>query len=135
MAVAACAIISANGARGNEIRGPQRTRYLLLDARVVDSAENAKLVLGTVKKNGNNPLFGEDRPWEPRYDNMYPNVIHDEEENLYKCWYCPFIVDERTSKTPPAKRNPEATHYMSKRPSRREEGLLYATSKDGLHWE
>ncbi len=134
-AVAACAIISANGARGHEIHGPQRTRYLLLDARIVDSAENAKLVLGTVKKNGNNPLFGEERPWEPRYDNMYPNVIYDEEENLYKCWYCPFIIDQRTTATPVEKRNPASRNYMNARPAGREEALLYATSKDGIHWE
>lgn len=28
-----------------------------------------------------------------RFDNLYGNVIFDEEEKLYKCWYSPFIVD------------------------------------------
>lgn len=112
-----------------------RNRLLLLDSRVVEHVDNARLVPGTVVKSPHNPLMVEDKPWEPRYDNLYPNVIYDEEEKLYKCWYCPFIVDERTSETPPADRNPEATHYMSKMPNRREEGLLYATSKDGVHWE
>ncbi len=112
-----------------------RNRFLLLDSRVVERVDNARLMPGTVVKSPHNPLLVEDKPWEPRYDNMYPNVIYDEEEKLYKCWYCPFIVDERTSKTPPPMRNPESTPYMSKKPNRREEALLYATSKDGLRWE
>ena len=112
-----------------------RDRYLLLDSRIIDSTANAKLALGSVKKNTANPLFVADKPWEPRYDNMYPNVIFDAEEQLYKCWYCPFIVDERTTMTPPAKRNPNSTHYMSAKPNKRDEAILYATSKDGIHWE
>jgi len=111
----------------------RRNRYLVLDSRIIESKENAKLTPGTVKKNENNPLFVEDKPWEPRYDNMYPNVIYDEEEKLYKCWYCPFIVDRKTTSTPVEKRNPESRRYMN--PSGREEALLYATSKDGIHWE
>ena len=123
------------GVSGNRKTALERTSYLLLDARVVDSTTNAKLTPGDVVKHSANPLFVESEEWEPRYDNMDPNVIYDEEENLYKCWYSPFIVDERTSKTAPAKRNPGSTDYMSAKPNRREEALLYATSDDGIHWE
>lgn len=119
----------------SEVAPAKHDRFLLLDSRVVEHTENARLTPGTVKKSPHNPLIEEENPWEPRFDNMYPNVIYDEEEKIYKCWYCPFIVDERTSKTPPKKRNPQDTHYMSKNPNRREEALLYATSKDGIHWE
>ena len=110
-------------------------RYLVLDSRIVESKENAKLTPGTARKHKNNPLFVEDKPWEPRYDNMYPNVIYDDEENLYKCWYCPFIKDERTSRTPLENRNPESKNYMNSRPAGREEAMLYATSKNGIRWE
>ncbi|MEM7231547.1 MAG: serine hydrolase domain-containing protein [Planctomycetota bacterium] len=113
----------------------RRERFLLLDSRVIASKSNAELTPGTVTKNENNPLFVEDQPWEPRYDNMYPNVVFDAEEQLYKCWYCPFIIDERTTKTPQSKRNPESRDYMSARPAAREEAILYATSKDGIRWE
>ncbi|MED5419731.1 MAG: hypothetical protein VYA27_13570, partial [Verrucomicrobiota bacterium] len=102
--------------------------YLFLDSRIIERTENAKLVPGTAVKDPGNPLFVADKPWEPRYDNMYPNVLWDEEEEIYKCWYCPFIVDERTSRTAPGKRNPEATDYMAARPSKRDEAILYATS-------
>ena len=54
-----------------------RDRFLLLDSRVVESTKNAKLTVGTVKKNENNPLFGEDKPWEKRFDNLYGNIIYD----------------------------------------------------------
>ncbi len=115
--------------------GKDRDHYLVLDSRIIESKKNAVLVPGTVKKSPQNPLFVEDRPWEPRYDNMYPNVIYDEEEKLYKCWYCPFIIDQRTTETPINKRDPGSVHYMNAKPARREEAILYATSKDGIAWD
>ncbi|MHC4546131.1 MAG: hypothetical protein ACYTDW_17390, partial [Planctomycetota bacterium] len=69
----------------------RRDRYLLLDARIIESTKNAKLTVGTVRKDKNNPLFKEDKPWEPRFDNPYSSVIYDEEEKIYKCWYSIFI--------------------------------------------
>ena len=118
----------------SNITPQRREKFLLLDSRIIESTKNAKLTLGEVRKEKSNPLFVEDRPWEPRYDNMYPNVIYDEEENLYKCWYCPFIVDQRTTETHPDIRKPSLTPYMDARPAGREEALLYATSKDGINW-
>ena len=118
----------------SNIAPQRREKYLVLDSRIIESTKNAKLTLGEVRKEKSNPLFVEDRPWEPRYDNMYPNVIYDEEENLYKCWYCPFIVDQRTTETHPDRRKPSLTPYMDARPAGREEALLYATSKDGINW-
>ena len=112
----------------------KREKYFLLDSRIIESTKNSKLTLGEVRKEKSNPLFMEDRTWEPRYDNMYPNVIYDGEENLYKCWYCPFIVDQRTTKTVPEKRKPSLTPYMDARPAGREEAMLYATSVDGINW-
>jgi len=114
--------------------GTKRHRYLLLDSRIIETADNAKLVVGTVRKDENNPLFREDKPWEPRYDNVYANVIYDRQESLYKCWYSPFIVDERTTSTPPEKRNSRSRDYMGTRPRRREMGVCYAVSKDGIRW-
>ena len=118
----------------SNITPQKREKYLVLDSRIIESTKNAKLTIGEVRKEKSNPLFVEDRTWEPRYDNMYPNVIYDEEENLYKCWYCPFIVDQRTTETVPEKRNPSDTPYMSARPAGREEAMLYATSADGINW-
>ena len=105
------------------------SRHLLLDDRVVEETSNARLAVGTIKKHPANPLFGEDKPWEPRFDNLYPNVLYDEELQLYRCWYNPFIVDQLTSATPRDRRSEVEYHN-----SYREFGLAYATSEDGLKW-
>ncbi|MEM7291253.1 MAG: hypothetical protein AAF412_12940 [Pseudomonadota bacterium] len=107
-----------------------RDRYLLIDDRIIERVENASLQPGKVKKHPANPLFSEDKPWEVRIDNVYANVIFDQEEQLYKCWYSPFIVDLSAKGMTDAQRS---TAYDP--PSNREMGICYATSKDGLSWE
>ena len=79
-------------AKANELE-TGRSHFLLLDSRMVEETENARLALGTVQKHKSNPLFVEDKPWEIRFDNLYGNVMYDPEEKIYKCWYSPFIVD------------------------------------------
>ena len=125
--------IVRNKEQANEPR-KEREKYLVLDSRIIESTKNAKLTLGQITKHESNPLFVEDQPWEPRYDNMYPNVIFDNEEKIYKCWYCPFVVDQRTTATATHLRNPSDTSYMEARPAGREEAMLYATSVDGVNW-
>ena len=65
----------------------ERDRCLLLDSRIIGKVENAHLTVGVVHKDENNPLFKEDEPWEPRFDNPYCSVFYDEEEGIFKCWY------------------------------------------------
>jgi len=111
----------------------KRTRFLVLDSRIIESTDNAKLTVGTVRKDKNNPLFREDKPWEPRFDNPYVSVIYDREDNLYKCWYSIFIQCSQESwlTVPRGKRA-----WVDWKESRdRGFGVCYATSKDGIHWE
>jgi hypothetical protein len=123
-----CRAFAAEG----PVKAPEtRTRYLLLDSRIIESAENAKLTLGAVHKDDHNPLFGEDRFWEKRFDNLYANVIFDQEEQLYKCWYSPFIVD-RSAKGMSLQQRGD-TGYRP--PRGREMAICYAASKDGIKWE
>ena len=49
----------------------QEARYLVLDDRIIGEVVAAKLTLGEVTKHPRNPPFGEDKPWEPRFDNVY----------------------------------------------------------------
>lgn len=131
-----CAATGGSGPqKGNP--GAKRDRFLLLDARIVESTKNAKLAVGRVQKSKRNPLFAEDKPWEPRFDNLYANVFYDKAERLYKCWYSPFIVDESTTNTPRKDRvNGGKFRYMGKHTGRRREmGICYAVSRDGLRWE
>jgi len=119
-------------------------KYLLLDSRVIKHSENCKLTLGKVTKSKNNPLFTEDKLWEPRFDNLYANIIFDTTNNqaYYRCWYSPFIIDYATSKTKNKKKKPGSyikrlhkmnVKYGSKKS--REMGICYAISKDGINWE
>lgn len=107
-----------------------RDRYLLLDSRVVRDATNAKLTVGKVQKHAANPLFTEDRPWEKRFDNLYGNVLYDDPEQLYKCWYSPFIVDHSAKGMSFEER--QAPYDV---PDDREMGICYATSKNGIRWD
>jgi hypothetical protein len=113
----------------------KQKKVLVLDSRVIDNVQNAKLTLGDIKKHPANPLFGEDKPWEPRFDNVYANVIYDQQDKIYKCWYSPFIIDERTTSTAENRRHPFYTAYLEKEPDGREMGICYATSKDGIYWD
>lgn len=109
----------------------QRTHFLLLDSRLIEKAENAKLTVGKVQKHAANPLFTEDKPWEKRFDNLYGNVIYDEMEKIYKCWYSPFIVDQSAKGMSLNERDDK--EYDP--PDNREMGICYATSKDGISWD
>ena len=111
--------------------GMKRTRFLVLDSRIIETAENARLALGKAVKSERNPLMAEDKPWEKRFDNLYANVIYDKEDNLYKCWYSPFIVDNSAKEMTLEQRR--STRYRP--PRGREMALCYAVSKDGIRWE
>jgi hypothetical protein len=117
------------GAPGASSRSGPR-RYLFLDSRVVDRSEGAVLRVGKVEKDPANPLFAEDKPWEARYDNLYPNVLLDPSDKLYKCWYSPFIADPSVKSTPR-----EARKEKPYRPGKREMGICLATSRDGIDWD
>ncbi|OYW70501.1 MAG: hypothetical protein B7Z37_30520, partial [Verrucomicrobia bacterium 12-59-8] len=103
----------------------QRQKHLLLDSRVVEQATNARLVLGTPQKHPANPLFQADKPWENSMNNLYPNVIWDEEEQLFKLWYKCVLADK------------EVIAQMDQPSTVHDVGwyLLYATSKDGVRWD
>ena len=110
---------------------PKQTRFLMLDDRNIEELINTKLVLGNVIKHSKNPLFEEDMPWEKRFDNLYGNIIFDEEDNLYKCWYSPFIVDySAKGMTLEQRQKP----YDDNHPNR-EMGICYAFSRDGINWK
>ena len=112
-----------------------RDRFLLLDSRIIESTDNAKLTVGTVVKDKNNPLFKEDKPWEPRFDNPYSSVIYDEEEKIYKCWYSIFTRSGSREDFPGEGLPSDKRAWVNWREGNRGYGVCYATSKDGIHWE
>ncbi len=143
--IAAIAVFGAVVCANLAIAQPGRTppdekqvsshRYLLLDSRIIESTDNAKLTVGAVRKDKNNPLFREDKPWEPRFDNPYCSVIYDEEAKLYKCWYSIFIKSGPRGDFPGEGLASDKRAWVKWREGRRGFGVCYATSKDGIHWE
>jgi hypothetical protein len=113
----------------------KRDRYLVLDSRIIDSTENLQLTVGAVQKDENNPLFKEDKPWEPRFDNPYLSIIFDEEEKIYKCWYSIFIKvgpgEGQLGEAIPS----DKRAWVKWTEGFRDYGVCYATSKDGIHWD
>lgn len=106
-------------------------KKLFIDRRNIALSENMRAVLGRTVKHPMNPLFVEDRPWEVRFDNLYPNVIYNDEQKLYQCWYSPFIRERDSSLIEPGQRGAKAwTHDPD-----REMAVCYAYSHDGLRWE
>jgi hypothetical protein len=111
-------------------------RLLLLDSRNVQETHHVALKLGTIQKSNHNPLFQEEfftnpaKQWEARFDNVYPTVLYDKDEAKYKCWYHAFLSDEQSDKTPLDNR-PNVPYFVGER----DDGVLYATSDDGIYWE
>ena len=108
-------------------------KYLMLDRRLLNpqAMENIQLIVEPpVKDEINNPLFTEEKPWEVRIDNGYPNVLYDREAKVYRCYYTLFIEDEDSRK---ADRRERAARDYIPRPDRAP-GLAYAESVDGIHW-
>jgi PelA/Pel-15E family pectate lyase len=91
-------------------------RHLVLDSRKIASTSNVKLVLGRIRKHPANPLFGEEKPWEQRFDNFYGSIVYEEDEKLFRLWWNPFIYDPDEGA------------------EERENGLEYAYSSDGIQW-
>jgi hypothetical protein len=102
------------------------SKHLLIDPRVIAQAEGVRLVLGAIEKEtAANPLLPADRPWENSLNNLYPNVIYDADEKLFKMWYKCVLVDrEVIAKMKPPRTTHDVGWYV-----------CYATSKDGVKWQ
>lgn len=109
-------------------------KYLLLDRRFLNpqGMENMRLMpTSPVKDEKNNPLLVQDRPWEVRIDNGYPNVLYDEQTGIFHCYYTLFTEDLDTEGTTVEERTSRDYHPRMDRVT----SLAYARSTDGIRWE
>lgn len=112
-------------------------KYWFFDSALMRAAANVRAVPGNAVKRAENWLFSEglydtpSLPWEPRFDNGYPNVFFDPLLGKYRCYYTSFIRDDVSAATPPERR----AGMRYKTDGTRVVGLLYAESADGLCWE
>lgn len=90
-----------------------------------------------VKDTAVSPMFTEGSsetpmlPWEVRYDNAYPNVIYDEEQGIYHCYYTLFTRDDDSRGVS----REERAHRQYQPGPARITSLCYARSRDGVNWE
>ena len=96
------------------------TKYVAFDTtRAIQHTTNTHTVLGKVRK-WPHPLLVADRPWEPRIDNGYPNIVYDpsRKDAPFRLWYDTCI-------------EVAAAHVCTARDTK---ALLYAESEDGITW-
>ena len=69
-------------------------------AAVASAGSGVRTEIGEAQKFAGNPLWEQDREWEPRLDNGYPNVIHDESDPLgaWRMWYGAGLWEYATSR-------------------------------------
>ena len=86
------------------------------------AAEPRLVAPGTMVKSERNPLLHADQPWENVLNNLYPNVLWDAEERVFKMWYKCVLADKEVI----AKMDgPSTVHDVGWY-------LLYAASQDGV---
>ena len=90
-------------------------RHTALGAVAPGAYGTLHLSIGAVAKHAANPLFEQDKAWEPRLDNGYPNIVHSPSDpnGAWRLWYgtCGEV------------------HNCHK------QYFLHANSSDGIAWE
>ena len=138
--VHAATFLSVLASRSAAVRGMGRfeaaTGMTLFPAFSVldeDASTPSGLVarLGRGTKSRHNPLFGQTKPWEPRIDNGYANVVYDplySTESPWRLWYDAFTSCNDDLRD-------DQGRYLHCGGGKRHHGGLYAESKDGITWD
>ena len=95
----------------------EKSAFLFIDDTYIEDLDHVVRGVVAAKKVSQGPLLEKDQAWEDEWQfGSYINVMYDIEDNIFKMWYS---VRRQLSET----RGDEA------------DGLAYATSQDGIHWE
>ena len=95
----------------------EKSAYLFIDDTHIQDLEGVVKSVTPASKVSPKPLIKMDQPWEKEWvQGSYINVIYDAEESLFKMWY-------------------GAGRRYSDDWSDEGDGLAYAFSEDGIHWE
>ena len=104
-------------AAGSESTDARCSKYLVLDATVVQSTDNLKRMMHRPRRHPNNPIIVGSRPWEKW--TAYVNgraVLYDPESAEFKMWYLASLMDPKAH---------GGIQYKA----------CFARSGDGIHWE
>ena len=95
----------------------EKAAFLFIDNTLIENLDSVVQGVVPAKKASQQPLIEKDRAWEEEWlIGGYVNVLYDDDENIFKMWYG---VGRRLS---------EARGDVA-------DGLAYAVSQDGIHWE
>ena len=95
----------------------EKSAFLFIDDASIESLDGVVQGVVPAKKVSPQPLIEKDRAWEDEWlIGSYINVLYDDDENIFKMWYG---VGRKLSEA----RGDQA------------DGLAYAVSQDGIHWE
>jgi hypothetical protein len=89
-------------------------KSLFVDDIQTDSMQKVIRTLHVPARADENPVLKPDMPWEGSLILQPGSVIYDQDEHIFKMWYNSFATASK----------PDIQQL-----------LLYATSKDGIHWE
>jgi hypothetical protein len=89
---------------------------LFVDFDQVESADNVVRTFHAADKHPLNPVLHKEKPWESERG-TWGSVVYDDDERVFKSWY-----------------GGESGRLIPKTDLRRHV-MLYATSRDGVHWE
>ena len=122
--LAAATFLHAATAQRGFVNAPGSTKYAAISLfanSTSDLPAGVAVSIGTVTKHPGNPLLVQDKPWEPRLDNSYPNVVHAPKDPLgaYRLWYGGFIA---------------GNHFNCSQGAHRVNAWHYANSSDGIVW-
>lgn len=97
------------------------TRQLFVDDDVIAVVKNVTRTLHSPKKHPSNPLISRDQPWEviPIFRMNSLNVLHDPEDQLFKCYYEDYYDSFKRD---------QHSLFIGNR-------VYYAQSRDGVHWD
>jgi hypothetical protein len=99
--------------------GQLLTKYTAAGTFLPLNGTGLRLEIGNATKDQRNPLSIQDKPWEPRCDNSYPNVVYNPKDphGAWRVWYGCFMVCYDADKG-------QGTH--------RQNAWMYMNSSDGI---
>jgi hypothetical protein len=107
-------------------QGPQTRRALFIDNQDIECIHGAKQVANRVLHHSDNPVIVGDTPWDAFRPQVYGEVLHDKEKDLFQMWYMAIPSHELSP-------NPEPIVDGFKRIGHTTL-VAYAESKDGYTW-
>ena len=94
-----------------------KSAFLFIDDTYIENLDSVARGVVPAEKVSQRPLIEKDQAWEDEWHiGSYINVMYDDEENIFKMWYGVgrILIEARSDVT---------------------DGLAYAISQDGIHWE